>query len=196
MRASKRGLAQMLSDAEKKAIRETWQLVLPVAETAADLFYRRLAEQNPELRAASQDQLIAQRKEFVTTFNFVAQNAAWESREWRNDAPDDRDLFLAMLALGQRGTRLARLFEEHYSTTGETLLWTLTYALGKRFDAKARAAWTRLYALLATAARLGRLSSLEVARRPTANEPETAAAAEPRVDDGTPIARIRRGASS
>jgi hemoglobin-like flavoprotein len=196
MRARKRGLAQMLSDAEKKAIRETWQLVLPVAETAADLFYRRLAEQNPALRAASQDQLIAQRKEFVTTFSFVARNAAWESQEWRHDAPDDSDLFLAMLALGQRGTRLARLFEEHYSTTGETLLWTLTYALGKRFDAKARAAWTRLYALLATAARLGRLSSLEVARRPSAHEPKVAAGVEPSVGNTTPLARIGRGAGS
>jgi hemoglobin-like flavoprotein len=196
MRASKRGLAQMLSDAEKRAIRETWQLVLPVAETAADLFYRRLAEQNPELRAASQDQLIAQRNEFVTTFNFVARSAAWESHEWRNDEPDDSDLFLALLALGQRGTRLARLFEEHYSTTGETLLWTLTYALGKRFDAKARAAWTRLYALLATAARLGRLSSLEGARRPPAHEPNVATPSEPNVGNLTPLARIRRGANS
>ena len=190
----------MLSDAEKRAIRETWQLVLPVADTAADLFFRRLAEQNPALRAASQDQLIAQRKEFVTTFNFVARNVAWEAQEWRSDAPDDSDLFLAMLALGQRGTRLARLFEEHYSTTGETLLWTLTYALGKRFDAKARAAWTRLYTLLANAARLGRLSSLEGARRAPTPEREARPAQSPSSTPipgyTTPIARVGRGASS
>jgi hemoglobin-like flavoprotein len=193
----------MLSDAEKKAIRETWQLVLPVAETAADLFYRRLAEQNPALRPESHDQLSAQRKEFVTTFSFVARSLAWEAGEWRNDAPDDGDLFLAMLALGQRATPLARLFEEHYSTTGETLLWTLTYALGKRFDAKARAAWTRLYTLLANATQLGRLASLEGARRVSAGAGaaarETRAAAHSQRKDspsGTPVARVRRGASS
>jgi nitric oxide dioxygenase len=194
----------MLSDAEKKAIRDTWQLVLPVAETAADLFYRRLAEQNPALKPASQDQLSAQRKEFVTTFSFVARGLCWDASEWRNDAPDDDDLFLAMVALGQRGTRLARLFEEHYSTTGETLLWTLTYALGKRFDAKARAAWTRLYTLLANAARLGRLASLELPGRPQAREPSVEEADTPvrerRHDSGpvtkTPVARVRRGAGS
>jgi hemoglobin-like flavoprotein len=205
----------MLSDAEKKAIRETWQLVLPVAETAADLFYRRLAEQNPELRAKSQDQLSAQRKEFVTTFTFVARSLDWEASDWRSEAPDDNDLFLAMLALGQRGTPLARLFEEHYSTTGETLLWTLTYALGKRFDTKARAAWMRLYTLLANAARLGRLASIEEPRRKVVrqakHEPNeglgSARAAaqtrspprerkDPSASKSTPIARVRRGASS
>jgi hemoglobin-like flavoprotein len=162
----------MLSDAEKKAIRESWQLVKPVVETAADLFYRRLAEQHPELRPHSQDQLIAQRKEFITTFDFVARGLDWESSDWRKDAPDDDDLFLAMLALGQRGSRLARLFEEHYSAAGESLLWTLTYTLGKRFDAKARAAWMRLYTLLANAVRLGRLASRDLAARRDPNEPQ------------------------
>jgi hemoglobin-like flavoprotein len=160
----------MLSDAEKKAIRESWQLVQPVVETAADLFYRRLAEQNPELRAQSQDQLIAQRKEFVTTFNFVARGLNWESSAWREDSPDDDDLFLAMFALGQRGSRLARLLDEHYSVAGESLLWTLTYTLGKRFDANARAAWMRLYTLLANAVRLGRLAGRDRAARRGPNE--------------------------
>lgn len=170
----------MLSDAEKRAIRDTWQLVLPVAETAADLFYRRLAEQDPELRPPSQDQLSAQRKEFVTTFSFVVRGVSWEASEWRHDEPDDADLFLAMLALGQRGTPLARLFEEHYSLTGDTLLWTLTYALGKRFDAKSRAAWIRLYTLLANAVRLGRLSQLEGARRKVPVAAASSAAAKAR----------------
>lgn len=195
----------MLSDAEKKAIRETWQLVLPVAETAADLFYRRLAEQNPALRAESHEQLIAQRKEFVTTFSFIVRSVVWEASEWRMETPDDGDLFLAMLALGQRGTPLARLFEEQYSTAGETLLWTLTYALGKRFDAKARAAWTRLYTLLANAVRLGRLASVDGAQRveaePSAAEPDVhaarlAARKSAPTNKPTPIARVRRGASS
>lgn len=194
----------MLSDAEKRAIRETWQVVLPVAETAAELFYRRLAEQNPALRAESHEQLIAQRKEFVTTFSFVVRGVTWEASEWRTETPDDSDPFLALLALGQRGTPLARLFEDHYSTTGETLLWTLTYALGKRFDAKARAAWTRLYTLLANAVRLGRLANVDGAQRVEA-DPSTTAVAQPArrtahksvpTHKPTPIARVRRGASS
>ena len=168
----------MLSDAEKTAIRDSWQLVLPVAETAADLFYRRLGEQNRALWPASQEQLAAQRKEFVTTFSFVARGLGWEERAWRSDGPDDEDLFLAMLALGQRGTPLARLFVEHYALAGETLLWTLTYALGKRFDAATRAAWTRLYTLLANAIRMGTLGG------PLAHE-------RPQHSSATPVARLR-----
>lgn len=212
----------MLSDAEKQAIRESWQLVLPVVETAADLFYRRLAEQHPALRPRSQDQLVAQRKEFVTTFNFVVRGLGWETAEWRSDAPDDDDLFLGMLALGQRGSRLARLIEHHYSATGDTLLWTLTYALGKRFDAKARAAWMRLYTLLAIALRLGRLASpgsvraellprsveaggdtleVDISQRPTRELPAARMPADLELEDApaikpTPIARIWRGAKS
>jgi hemoglobin-like flavoprotein len=162
----------MLSDAEKTAIRESWRLVQPVVETAADLFYRRLAEQNPELRAQSQDQLIAQRKEFVTTFDFVARGLDWEASEWRQESRDDDDLFLGMLALGQRDSRLARLLDEQYSAAGESLLWTLTYTLGKRFDANARAAWMRLYTLLANAVRLGRLAGRDLAARRGLNEPQ------------------------
>jgi len=161
----------MLSDAEKKAIRESWQQVQPVIETAADLFYRRLAEQHPALRAQSPEQLIAQRNEFVTTLDFVARGLAWDAHEWRDQASDEDDLFLGMVALGQRGSRLARLFEEHYSEAGESLLWTFTYALGKRFDAPARAAWMRLYTLLANAVRLGRLASLETGRPGGARRP-------------------------
>lgn len=212
----------MLSDAEKKAIRDTWQLVLPVVETAADLFYRRLAEQDPALRARNQDQLVAQRKEFVTTFNFVVRGLAWDASEWRSDAPDDDDLFLGMLALGQRGSRLARLIEHQYSVTGDTLLWTLTYALGKRLDAKARAAWMRLYTLLAISLRLGRLASPtsvraelappsepelgelvapDISQRPTRELPAARIPADLELADApeskpTPLARIWRGARS
>jgi hypothetical protein len=39
----------VLNDAEKKLIQNSWRLVVPIKDTAADLFYRRLFE----LRSAS-----------------------------------------------------------------------------------------------------------------------------------------------
>ena len=37
----------MLNDAEKKLVLNSWRLVVPIKDTAADLFYRRLFELKP-----------------------------------------------------------------------------------------------------------------------------------------------------
>ncbi len=41
----------MMTDEEKAAIKNSWRLVIPIAETAADLFYKRLFELKPEYRS-------------------------------------------------------------------------------------------------------------------------------------------------
>jgi hemoglobin-like flavoprotein len=41
----------MLTDDEKLIIKDTWRLVIPIGETAADLFYKRLFELQPTYKA-------------------------------------------------------------------------------------------------------------------------------------------------
>ena len=40
----------MLDDQQKVLLRDSWRMVVPIAETAADLFYKRLFELRPDYR--------------------------------------------------------------------------------------------------------------------------------------------------
>lgn len=148
----------MLSDAEKTLICESWRLVIPIADTAADLFYQRLFELRPDLRALFGEDMSMQKKKLVAMLNFMVKSLDWPESAWREEVGEESDLFLVMLALGRRHTDLYRVPDESYDSVGEALLWTLDYALGKKFDAGSRAAWSRLYTLAAAAMKMGRLS--------------------------------------
>jgi hemoglobin-like flavoprotein len=63
-----------------------------------------------------------------------------------------------VLALGRRHSELYRIPDESYEAVGAALLWTLDYGLGKKFDDQARAAWTKVYTLVSTTMKMGRLS--------------------------------------
>jgi hemoglobin-like flavoprotein len=149
----------MLSRAEKAAIRASWELLLPVADATMDLFYQRLVQQDGKLWPKSHAELAQRKKELLGLFAFAVATLDWDDRAWRDDVEDEQDLFVALLGLGKRNTPLARLILEHYAAVGEALVGSLAFTLGKRFDAPTKAAWSRLYALLANALRLGQLAS-------------------------------------
>jgi hemoglobin-like flavoprotein len=186
----------MLSAAEKAALRESWQLLEPVADAAADLFYQRLVQQQPTLWPASHSELAARKHEFVALFSFVMETLAWDDNAWREEVADERDLFLTLLDLGRRKPPLVELIHEHYGAVGEALLGALRYALGKRFDEGTQAAWSRLYKLLANALRLGRISAAPSSARASADDCDDASQRPTREDLANVLSTLRRGASS
>lgn len=151
----------MLSAAEKAAIRESWQLMAPVADAAADLFYQRLVQQESSLWPRSHAELAERKREFVALLGFVVRALEWDEQAWRDDVTDEQDLFLGLFHMARRNPPMVRLIHDHYAAVGEALVGTLDYALGKRFDAGMRAAWSRLYMLLANALRLGHIAARE-----------------------------------
>lgn len=148
----------MITDEEKTAIRESWRLVVPIADTAADLFYRKLFELRPEYRRLFSDDMRAQKKKLVAMLAFVVKSLDWPDSAWRESVADEDDLCLVLLALGRRHADLYHVPDAGYEAVAEALLWTLDYGLGKRFDAPTRAAWTHVYQLLALTMKMGRLS--------------------------------------
>lgn len=148
----------MLNDAEKLIIRDTWRLVVPIADTAADLFYRRLFELKPEYRAYFTSDMATQKKKLLAMLAFIVAAQDWPDSAWRETVDPESDLCMVVLALGRRHSVLYRIPDSAYDAVGEALLWTLDYGLGAKFDATARAAWTRLYTLLALTMKMGRLS--------------------------------------
>jgi hemoglobin-like flavoprotein len=148
----------MLNDAQKLIIRDTWRLVVPIADTAADLFYKRLFELKPDYKAYFKSDLAAQKKKLLAMLSFIVSAQDWPDSAWRQSVDVDNDLCMIVLALGRRHSELYRIPDSSYDAVGEALLWTLDYGLGAKFDSEARAAWTHLYTLLALTMKMGRLS--------------------------------------
>jgi hemoglobin-like flavoprotein len=148
----------MLTDPHKAVIRETWRLVEPIADTAADLFYRRLFELKPVYQALFPDDMAAQKRKFIAMLRFIVKSLDWPDSAWRENVDEDSDLFLVVLALGRRHTELYKIPDEAYVTVTEALLWTFDYAMGKKFDKDSRAVWTLVLQLISSTMKMGRLS--------------------------------------
>lgn len=119
-------------------IRRSWADVVPIAETAAGLFYQRLFTLDPSLSGHFADtDMNAQHTKLVAAISAVV------------DAADDLQSVIPTLqALGARHAGYG-VTSAHYDTVGSALLWTLEQGLGPAFTAEVRAAWTVAYALIA-----------------------------------------------
>jgi hemoglobin-like flavoprotein len=135
-----------------KLIRESWSAVAPIADAAAELFYRRLFEIDPDTRplVAGTD-MARQRGRLLEAMGLVVARA-------------DRigSLVPQLEALGRRHAGYG-VRDRHYETVGAALIWTLEQGLGEGFDAETRAAWTEAYALVSGAMRRGTCDIAEAA---------------------------------
>ena len=145
----------MLTEDEKRILRESWRLVAPIMDTAGDLFYRRLFELEPAYRKLFPEDMTAQKRKLLNMLAFAVRTADWSEDKWAQDVTTDDDLFLVVLALGRRHALLYKVPEEAFPTVREALLWTLNMGLGQAFTAEVRAAWTKLYGLLSSTMLMG-----------------------------------------
>jgi hemoglobin-like flavoprotein len=129
--------------------------VVPIADTAADLFYRRLFELRPEYRQLFSIDMSAQKRKLLHMLAFVVKSLDYREADWREDVPVDQDMMLVVLALGRRHSELYKIPPESYDVVAEALLWTLNFGLGEAFTPEVQAAWTRVYTLLAKTMRMG-----------------------------------------
>lgn len=157
----------MFTDAEKDAIRKSWRLVVPIAETAADLFYKRLFELRPQYRSFFSDDMSGQKRKLLKMLAFVVKAMDWADADWQREVDPTEDLMLVVLAMGRRHAQLYKIPDESYAPVGEALLWTLDYGLGDAFSPPVRAAWTRLYGLISQTMRMG-AAALEAGSMPSA----------------------------
>lgn len=145
----------MLTDVQKKLVQKSWKLVVPISETAADLFYKRLFETHPEYRRLFPDDMAAQKRKLLRMLAFVVRSLDWADSQWRDEVSPDEDLMLVVLALGRRHTELYKIPDASYAAVAEALLWTLDYGLGEAFTEEVRAAWVSVYTILAATMKMG-----------------------------------------
>lgn len=118
-------------------VRASFRQVLPIKTGAAALFYGRLFEIAPDLRAMFTNDLTAQGAKLMAAIGFVA--AGLDKLE---------QIVPEVQALARRHADYG-VEEFHYAVVGEALIWTLDQGLGAGFTPQVRQAWLEAYGILA-----------------------------------------------
>ena len=127
----------MLTAHEIETVQSDWTKVLPIAATAADLFYDRLFELDPSVRPLFKADLTDQKNKLLQMLGAAVGGLS--------DLPK---LVPLIQQLGKRHAGYG-VKSEQYETVGRALLWTLRQGLGDAFDAQHEAAWAKVYGVLA-----------------------------------------------
>jgi len=118
-------------------VQDSFKKVVPIAATAADLFYNRLFEIAPEVRPLFPDDLAEQKKKLIAMLATAVTNLHQVGT-----------IIPAVEALGKRHAGYG-VTAKHYEPVGAALLWTLEQGLGPDFTPPVKAAWTETYMTLA-----------------------------------------------
>ena len=116
---------------------KTFDLVVPMAGLAADLFYDRLFETAPHLRTMFPADMRDQKRKLFVMLATAVQGLGALDR-----------LVPQVKALGARHTGYG-VTAQHYTLVGAALIWTLERGLGQAFTLEVELAWRRVYGLLA-----------------------------------------------
>lgn len=118
-------------------VQESFEQVKPIVNVAADLFYGRLFELDPNLRPLFKSDMSEQKHNLMTTLAFAVAGLNKPER-----------ILPAVRQLGARHINYG-VEDHHYQTVGSALLWTLSQGLGEQFTPEVEEAWTAAYNLLA-----------------------------------------------
>ena len=118
-------------------VKSSWEKVLPISDQAAELFYGRLFELDPELKSLFKGDMEEQGRKLMRMISTAV--AALDRLE--AIVPAVQQLGVRHVGYGVR--------DEHYDTVGAALLWTLQQGLGESFTADMKEAWTSVYGVLA-----------------------------------------------
>jgi len=119
-------------------IKTSWENVVPISETAAELFYGKLFELDESLKPLFKGDMKEQGAKLMKMINTVVVSL------------DKLDTIVpAVQSLGERHVGYG-VKDEHYDTVAAALLWTLGQGLGEAFTDDVKEAWTTAYVILAT----------------------------------------------
>ena len=118
-------------------VQSSFAKVIPIADTAAELFYARLFELDPSLRAMFRGDMKSQGKKLMDSLKMVVGNL----RNLDRIVPGVQAMAVRHVSYGVK--------EHHYAIVGTALLDTLEKGLGDAFTDDVREAWLAAYTILA-----------------------------------------------
>ena len=125
-----------MTPSQIELVQDSFAKVAPISEQAASLFYDRLFEVAPQVRAMFPDDLTEQRKKLMATLAVVV-----------NGLTNLPAILPAASALAKRHVGYGAK-PEHYPVVGSALLWTLEKGLGGAWTPDVAEAWTAAYGTL------------------------------------------------
>ena len=120
-----------------KLVQDSWELVVPIAKDATSMFYNRLFELDPSLKALFKGDIEEQGKKLATILTTVVRGLS-----------NFEKLESAVWQLGRRHVAYGVEFSQ-YNTVASALLWTLEQGLGDKFTPSVKDAWVAAYTALA-----------------------------------------------
>jgi hemoglobin-like flavoprotein len=121
-----------------KLVRQSFAKVAPISEVAATLFYDRLFEVAPSVKAMFPADLTEQRRKLMATLAVVVNGLG----NLESVLPAASALATRHVAYGAKA--------EHYPVVGAALLWTLEKGLGEGWTPDVAQAWTAAYGTLSS----------------------------------------------
>jgi hemoglobin-like flavoprotein len=134
-RGSKKKERDMTPD-QTKLVQQSFAKVAPISDQAAIIFYNRLFEVAPSVKAMFPENMTEQRKKLMATLAVVV-----------NGLSDLPAILPAASALAIRHVSYGAK-REHYPVVGAALLYTLEKGLGEAWTPDVAAAWTTAYEML------------------------------------------------
>lgn len=124
---------------QQNLITESFAMVAPIADQAAEIFYARLFELDPSLeRLFARTDMASQRKNLMQTLTVVVKSI------------DKLDTIVpAVQALGARHAGYG-VTPGMFATVGQALIDTLSVGLGDAFTPECRDAWIDAFTILST----------------------------------------------
>lgn len=119
-----------------KLVQQSFAKVAPLSDQVAILFYDRLFEIAPQVRAMFPPDMTEQRRKLMATLAIVVNGLS----DLGSILPAVSSLATRHVAYGARA--------EHYPVVGSALLWTLEQGLGKDWTAEVEDVWAAAYATL------------------------------------------------
>jgi len=119
-----------------RLVQESFAKLVPIADQAASMFYERLFEIAPQVRAMFPPDMAEQQRKLMATLTIVVGGLS----NLESILPAASSLATRHVAYGAR--------PEQYPVVGAALLWTLEQGLGKEWNEEVADAWTAAYAML------------------------------------------------
>jgi hemoglobin-like flavoprotein len=127
-----------MTPAQIELVQDSFRKVLPIKDTAGELFYGRLFTIDPDLRPLFPEDIKPQIQKLMS----MIATAVGGLNRLETIVPAVQDLGRRHVGYGVK--------DKDYDTVGAALLWTLEKGLGDAFTPETKAAWTACYGLLAT----------------------------------------------
>ncbi|WP_169122213.1 globin family protein [Xanthobacter sp. SG618] len=127
-----------MTPSQIELIQDSFRKVVPIADTAAALFYGRLFEIAPEVKPLFKGDMSLQGAKLMATLGLVVAGL----NDLSKIVPAAESLARKHVAYGVK--------DEHYAPVGAALIWTLERGIGPDFTPETKDAWVEAYGILSS----------------------------------------------